>query len=152
MHGTRVVVPDRDNAQRLTALAAAAFQTDETGWTPKDFLALGGLPRAALLSDTAFENALLILQLAADEAEILNVGVVPAARRQGLGRALLAGAEDLARALGTQRIFLEVATDNTPARALYAAAGYTQVGQRPAYYLRPDGTRQDALVLARSLG
>jgi ribosomal-protein-alanine N-acetyltransferase len=44
-------------------------------------------------------------------------------------------------------MFLEVAADNTAARALYAAAGYQQVGQRRGYY----AGGIDALVLARPL-
>jgi ribosomal-protein-alanine N-acetyltransferase len=44
-------------------------------------------------------------------------------------------------------MFLEVAPGNAAARALYASAGYAEVGRRPRYY--PDGS--DALLLARAL-
>jgi ribosomal-protein-alanine N-acetyltransferase len=40
-------------------------------------------------------------------------------------------------------MFLEVAADNKAANALYAGAGFVQVGERRGYY--PDGG--DALVL-----
>lgn len=53
--------------------------------------------------------------------------------------------------MGATRAFLEVAATNSPARALYAAEGWEQVGQRPRYYTAPDGSRPDALVLARDL-
>jgi ribosomal-protein-alanine N-acetyltransferase len=44
-------------------------------------------------------------------------------------------------------MFLEVATNNWAARALYSAAGYAEVGRRRRYY--PDGS--DALVLRAPL-
>jgi ribosomal-protein-alanine N-acetyltransferase len=44
-------------------------------------------------------------------------------------------------------MFLEVATDNAAARALYDGAGYRRVGLRRCYY--PNGG--DAVVLARGL-
>jgi ribosomal-protein-alanine N-acetyltransferase len=60
---------------------------------------------------------------------------------------LLHAAEARAAADGARTMFLEVAPENFAARALYASAGYTEVGRRPRYY--PDGS--DALVLARPL-
>jgi ribosomal-protein-alanine N-acetyltransferase len=44
---------------------------------------------------------------------------------------------------GAERLFLEVATGNAPARALYAAMGFVEIGQRRHYY--PDG--DDALIM-----
>ena len=60
----------------------------------------------------------------ADEAEILTVGVVPAARRRGIARRLLAALlAEAARARRAPRCFLEVRVDNDAARALYAQRG-----------------------------
>jgi ribosomal-protein-alanine N-acetyltransferase len=39
-----------------------------------------------------------------------------------------------AAARGAAAILLEVATDNTTARALYASAGFVVIGRRPRYY------------------
>lgn len=85
------------------------------------------------------------------EAEILTLGVVPAARRRGLGRALLdcVVAAAAGRALGS--IVLEVAADNEAARLLYRSAGFVRVGRRPRYYRRAGG-RADALILRRAVG
>ncbi len=88
-----------------------------------------------------------LARVAADEAEILTLAVVPAHRRQGLGAALLAEAMACAVARGASAMFLEVSAGNAPARALYGAAGFVEVGRRRRYY--PDGS--DALVLRRSL-
>lgn len=138
-------------AAQLASIAETAFEGRESQWEAHDFIALGGLPRAAMIVDDEVRDGLIILQFAADEAEVLNFGVVPAARRRGLGRELLAAAEALAAMRGAARLFLEVAIDNAPARALYATAGFTQVGHRPGYYLRPDGSRADAVVMQKTL-
>ena len=51
-------------------------------------------------------------------------GVVPAWRRQGLGRALLAALLDQARVAGCRTVQLEVAAANRPAQRLYEAGGF----------------------------
>jgi ribosomal protein S18 acetylase RimI-like enzyme len=51
--------------------------------------------------------------------------VLPAARRQGVARALLTAAADFARADGALRLELETDHDNTTAQALYHAMGWT---------------------------
>jgi len=147
----RLVIPDAGTAERLAAIARDAFDDLGVGWSTADFIALGGPPRAALIADDACRAGVLILRMAADEAEILNFGVVPAARRRGLGRELMAAAESLARQHAVARIFLEVAADNLPARQLYAECGFTEQARRKRYYLRPDGSRVDALVLHKTL-
>lgn len=89
-------------------------------------------------------HGFILLQTVAEEAEILTLAVHPDARRAGLARALIGEAQKTLRAA---RIFLEVAQDNRPARALYAGMGFVECGRRAAYYKRPDGARVDALIL-----
>lgn len=89
----------------------------------------------------------VLARVAADEAEILSLAVAPTARRQGLGAALLAAAMAEARARGATAMFLEVAATNRPALALYARAGFREVGTRSNYY--PGGGA--ALVLRAAL-
>ena len=81
---------------------------------------------------------------------MLTLAVGPAHRRRGVGRALLAAAEAMASTTATA-MFLEVATDNAAAIALYEAAGYAAVGRRAGYYARPAGAGADALVMRRAL-
>ncbi len=147
----RVITADPSNAQRLAEIARQAFDGRESTWSTVDLLALGGPPNAAMIVDDAFDAGLLILRMAADEAEILDFGVLPPARRKGLGRELLMAAQDFARQSGIKRIFLEVAIDNAAAQALYAGSGFSQAGRRKHYYPRPGGTRADALILSRGL-
>jgi ribosomal protein S18 acetylase RimI-like enzyme len=60
----------------------------------------------------------------AEQAFVAYMAVEPAAQRGGIGRALLAGAEAIARAVGLPQITLMVTEDNTAARALYTATGF----------------------------
>jgi ribosomal protein S18 acetylase RimI-like enzyme len=58
---------------------------------------------------------------------LLNVhdlAVLPASRGRGIGRALLAAAEEHARARGCAKLTLEVREDNTRARGLYQERGF----------------------------
>ena len=84
----------------------------------------------------------------ADSAEILTVGVIPSARRRGIARQVLDGLLGEARRRGAVEAFLEVRVDNEAAQALYARAGFAQVGLRRGYY---DGGRVDAVVMRREL-
>ena len=83
---------------------------------------------------------------AADEGEILNLAVAPAGRRNGLGRALVEGVLEALAERGVRQVYLEVRESNAPARALYAAHGFREVGRRKQYYRRP---AEDAIVLRR---
>jgi len=93
----------------------------------------------------------LDVRRAADEAEIIDLWVAPPSRRAGIAFALLDRlAIDLA-ARGTARLFLEVAVDNAPARALYTRQGFEGVARRKVYYTRPSGERVDALLMVRDI-
>ncbi|HEX9345979.1 MAG TPA: ribosomal protein S18-alanine N-acetyltransferase [Gemmatimonadales bacterium] len=81
---------------------------------------------------------------AADEGEILNLAVAPGGRRNGLGRALVQHILEALTARGVRQVYLEVRESNGPARALYAAQGFKEVGRRTEYYRRPV---EDAIVL-----
>lgn len=58
------------------------------------------------------------------EAWIGGVGVVTAARRGGIGEALMRAVHDEARSRGVERIWLEVFDTNVGARSLYEKLGY----------------------------
>lgn len=131
----------------LARLHAAAF-TQERPWRSSEFAALLGLPGSFVLGDA---RAFLLARVIADETEVLTLATAPRHRRQGLAAALLGRFHEEARARGAVHAFLEVAEDNAPARALYARAGYREVGRRPAYYARKDAPAAAALVLSRDL-
>ncbi|QHS11375.1 ribosomal protein S18-alanine N-acetyltransferase [Sinimarinibacterium sp. NLF-5-8] len=91
-----------------------------------------------------------VLRLAADEAELLNIGVDAAYRRRGIARLLMRHLLAIACAARTRQVLLEVRASNAPAQALYARFGFVQIGRRRDYYRAHDG-REDALVLALTL-
>ncbi|HEV7264097.1 MAG TPA: GNAT family N-acetyltransferase [Falsiroseomonas sp.] len=132
------------DAPALAALHAAAFPAGER-WGADAIRLMLEMPGAFGL--TVPDEGFVLARVAADEAEILTLAVVPEARRQGVGGALLAGAMAQAAACGAVAMFLEASERNMAARALYAAAGFTGTGRRRRYYA--DGA--DALVLRRGL-
>lgn len=91
-----------------------------------------------------------ILMPAADEAELLTIGVAAAQQRKGLGRRILQEMLALARGKNMQRVFLEVRPSNMAAIALYRSAGFAEVGVRRGYYQGLNGS-EDALVMACEL-
>ena len=109
------------------------------------FAAHAGMPGVFALLDA--EGGMVLVRVAADEAEILTLAVAPGARRRGLGRRLMQAAAAQAREVGASRLFLEVSSRNAAARALYQSQGFTQAGRRRRYYA--DGS--DALVLVLPL-
>ena len=56
--------------------------------------------------------------------EITDLGVRPAARRRGIGRALAAAATGWARGCGVRRIEVQVASRNAEGQAFWRALGY----------------------------
>lgn len=80
----------------------------------------------------------------ADVGDILNLAVAEGGRRRGLGRALVEAIVDRLTDRGVREVFLEVRESNAPARALYTAFGFKEVGRRKGYYRRPV---EDAIVL-----
>jgi GNAT superfamily N-acetyltransferase len=57
-------------------------------------------------------------------AELTELYVEPKFRRRGVGRALLASAEQLAHARGADDLIIMTGVGNAAAQALYRAAGY----------------------------
>lgn len=105
----------------------------------------------AISGDPKVIAGFIIGQLAADEAEILSIGVAPDWQRAGLGKMLVEGLIRAVRRGEAKRLFLEVAADNAGALRLYKSLKFTETGQRKAYYLRANGPPVDALLFALDL-
>ncbi|WP_300527629.1 ribosomal protein S18-alanine N-acetyltransferase [Maricaulis sp.] len=134
------------SADQLAELHALCF---DHAWSQAEFASLLHLPSSLALGlrEDGRLDGFVLVRTAADEAEILTIGVDPRCRKNGVGRALLERAETEARERGVTRVFLEVSDRNSAARALYQRAGYTGAGRRARYYR--DGS--DALVLEKTL-
>lgn len=83
-----------------------------------------------------------------DEVHVLNVASALEARRLGVGRALMAAAEEEGRRLGARLSTLEVRRSNAPAIALYRSVGYEEAGIRKNYYAEEN---EDAIVMVKRL-
>lgn len=134
----------------IDAVAALEVSAHRAPWTPGNFRdALAAGYAAKVIEHAGGIVAYGVLMLGAGEAQLLNLTVVDALRRQGLGRALLRRFMDDARAAHAVQCFLEVRASNAAAIALYLSEGFAPVARRAAYYPAGDvgGAREDALVL-----
>jgi ribosomal protein S18 acetylase RimI-like enzyme len=78
------------------------------------------------------------LGLRSEDAWIGGVGVVAAARRSGIGEALMRALHEQARERGVRRVWLEVILENTGAFALYEKLGYRTVRDVEVWSLPAD--------------
>jgi ribosomal-protein-alanine N-acetyltransferase len=132
----------------LAALEAQAFAA--RSWGAKSIMASFQASGVAVLlggeNDEAPRGFALWRDLGED-AELLTIGVVPEARRRGLGASLLNAVLERAKTAGAEKVYLEVADENPAALALYTGAGFSTIGARKSYY-RDGG---DAAVMVCSL-
>lgn len=91
--------------------------------------------------------AYVIGRLIAPEGEIYRVAVAPDRRQRGVGYRLLDYAVKTSKGQGLERLFLEVRSRNIPARKLYTAYGFKEIGVRKNYYKNP---QDDAIIMLRA--
>ena len=83
-----------------------------------------------------------------DEADMMNIAVLPSCRRQGIAVQLVRTLCSHLKENGIERITLEVRASNMAAISLYQKLGFVQVGRRPNYYFAP---KEDALIMRKEL-
>jgi ribosomal-protein-alanine N-acetyltransferase len=131
----------------LAKLHAGAFHR---GWSEDEFERLiasaSTLGEGAAFSESGKLQGFVLSRLAKVEAEILSIVIDPAARRQGVGRALFAKHLERLRLLGVRELFLEVEETNRAAIAFYEGFGFKTVGRREAYYRHGAAAPAAALV------
>ncbi len=76
-----------------------------------------------------------------------GTGVVPSARRQGVGHAVMLAVLDEARRLGLDEVSLEVLVQNEPARRLYEALGFEPVRELEIWEVEGSGGASDAQAI-----
>ncbi len=96
--------------------------------------------------DADYPVGFILLQRAADTADVIELCVRKALRRQGIGRQLLEKGLHLASEHEVSRVLLEVESTNKSAYKLYRSSGFELLGKRPNYY-RGRAKNTDALVL-----
>lgn len=147
--------------ERAAELAEMHAQLFNPPWKEGSFIELLSHPGATAFLARVRERVdalpepagFVVGQIAADEAEVLTVGVLPRWQRRGVGSILVEGLSRAVKRAEAKRLFLEVAADNQAAFELYRKLGFTAVGMRKGYYDRGGAgqTAQDALVLALPL-
>lgn len=138
-------VPDLDH---IMAIESVVFAND--AWSREAMRAeLGSSHTFYLVAESAGEviaySGLLAPQRST-QADIQTIAVSAAARRKGLGRALMAAMLEEAAKRGARELFLEVRADNPNAQALYEQLGFEQIAVRVGYY-QPDNIDANVMKL-----
>ena len=141
--------PTRIEAAHLPSIAALERLCFAEPWSESALELLcreGGV--GVVIPASSGESAALayggMTYVAGIEGSITNVATHPAARRQGLGRAVVGALIEQGRALGLGEIYLEVRVSNKAAIALYRSFGFEDVGTRKNFYRLPT---EDALLM-----
>jgi [ribosomal protein S18]-alanine N-acetyltransferase len=135
-----------EDAPALAALHAAALPP---GWPAADFAAYCSEPNRIVLKaqEGGAVLGLAVLQIAADEAEILSIAVANEARRSGIGSAMIAACIESCEARSVSTVYLEVGEGNGAALALYGKMGFSILSRRPDYYQGGRSAPETALVM-----
>lgn len=130
-------------------IAALEERVFSDPWAERDIIDLivteGGMCFTATEGDRVV--AYVIGRLIPPEGEIYRVAVDPDYRQRGIGYRLLDYAVKTSRGKGLETLFLEVRSQNLPARKLYLAYGFREVGVRKNYYKNPT---DDAIVMLKA--
>lgn len=161
--GAGEIVVEGSHTSHASQLAGIHKDCFPRGWTASEFIHLlesdnvRGLqacrPATMFFPRSQDPRGFVLARIAADEAEILTIGVAKSARRYGLGKALMRAVMSDLYADRVPTLLLEVDEMNTAAIHLYTGLGFTKVGERKAYYSRQGegqsgGNDQDARTRA----
>jgi putative acetyltransferase len=142
-----VIAEDDPRGEDVRALLAAHLAFANQHSPPEDVHALdlaGLLDSAVTFFSCRIDGRLLAIgalrHMDAAHAELKSMHTASAARRQGLGRAMLAHLIAVARARGYRRLSLETGTMAAfePARSLYRAAGFAPCEPFGPYFHSPN--------------
>ena len=139
-----IIVPmDRSHLSQIAALEQECFSQP---WSEAALEEELYNPQASFIVADDGEGGVLGyagLHVILDEGYITNVAVEEAARRHGVGSALM----DVYCRFGQAHLAfltLEVRASNAPAIGLYEKMGFREVGRRKGYYSNP---KEDALLM-----
>jgi putative acetyltransferase len=141
-----VIAVDDPRAADVYALLERHLEFARATTPPEDVHALdldGLLDPAVTFCSARQDGELLAIgalkEIDATHGELKSMHTAAAARRTGVGRAMVAHLLDLARERGYQRVSLETGTMEAfePARALYEASGFAACGPFDGYAPSP---------------
>ncbi len=131
-------------------LAIQALSPEISRWTLWDYDRVARGEMAGWIAEVEGGQlaGFLVARQIATDLEILNFAVRPAARRQGVGAALLGEVRRWAESFGAQQAFLEVRVSNLAALRFYERHNFKVTGRRSRYYTEPI---EDGLVLSAAI-
>lgn len=132
-----------DFAERISDIESACFSDP---WSENAVRGMFSYPNALIFG--VFDGDVLtgycFSSFVLQEAELMNLCVLPGYRRQGLGSELLLHLKELLVRNGVTELFLEVRAGNLGAQALYRKMGFEKVGLRRGYY---QNNGEDAVLM-----
>jgi GNAT superfamily N-acetyltransferase len=133
-----------DGGAAVNFLAGVTHDEAAAWWTERiDQVHTGVISPFVALDGEAIVGSTLLIRSrnpnSPHRAEIGKVLVLQSARRRGIGAALMAAAEDRARADGRWMLILDTVTGSA-AEAMYRALGWNELGVMPNHALATDGT------------
>lgn len=79
----------------------------------------------------------LNIHVLADEAEVMNIAILPSYRGQKVAQTLFKYSLEFCQSVEVSRMFLEVRVTNWSAKHLYQKVGFNVIGTRKQYYAHP---------------
>jgi ribosomal protein S18 acetylase RimI-like enzyme len=117
-----MVISRIDPVTGIASVSSYLTQVAQGNWRRVLVADIGGRLAGLLIADSDVSHP------AKTGVVDIDLGVLRRFQRRGIGRALLASAENWARAAGMHRLQLKVMTHNAPAIALYEACGFVREG------------------------
>jgi ribosomal-protein-alanine N-acetyltransferase len=134
----------------LLAIESSAYEFPWSRGNFVDSLNAGYLARKRVNGTGAWLGYFIAMP-GVQELHLLNLTVTPQHQRRGHARAMLDRLVNEGRALGAQRVWLEVRVSNERAQQVYRRYGFREVGMRRGYYPAGALARENALVMSLQL-
>ncbi len=142
----------RNEATLIAALHQKSFETGQA-WSADQFESFLKQP-SMLARGIEHESSIVsfvLIQIAADQAEILTLATDPRYRRQGAALRLLQLCERELVSQGSSTWLLDVGEDNPGALKFYQSMGFSIDGRRRDYYRRGAGNRVDSVLMSKAM-
>lgn len=137
----------------VPAMLSQVYEIERTSFS--DPWSAASLHDTAMREDSIFYVALVdgipcgfgCVLTVAGEGELVDIAVSPVHRQNGIGQQLMTALLDAAGGAGCRQLYLEVRASNEPAKRLYRANGFLEIGIRKRYYREPV---EDAVLMLRT--
>ena len=138
------------HSEIISSLHGACFKEIWNEKSISEILKMVGAIGFIISTEEERPEGFILLRVTADEAEIISIGVIPAARKKGLASRLLKKSIESAILNKTTKMFIEVAENNKAAISLYKTFGFRSIGKRPGYYKRST-KKLDAIIYSLNI-